>query len=175
MKQEVGIAGKTVQGEEPLKTGEDHVVDTGLRCEKCKYNLTGLTVGRCPECGTTFEVDRHGVVPIYRFRPLPGILTVIIVMCQFKIVAGMTIPAYMIATKGMAAFDFDGDGLPIESILVGAVFILPLAVLSCLASVIGVFTTLRSRRFKPLLVLSAFEVLLGSLGPISGTWLVSGN
>jgi hypothetical protein len=26
--------------------------DTGLRCPQCQYNLTGLTLSRCPECGT---------------------------------------------------------------------------------------------------------------------------
>ena len=29
--------------------------DAGLRCLECDYNLTGLTSGRCPECG--WEVD----------------------------------------------------------------------------------------------------------------------
>jgi predicted RNA-binding Zn-ribbon protein involved in translation (DUF1610 family) len=27
------------------------IVDEGLRCLSCDYNLTGLTSGRCPECG----------------------------------------------------------------------------------------------------------------------------
>ena len=26
--------------------------DSGKRCSKCGYNLTGLTEPRCPECGT---------------------------------------------------------------------------------------------------------------------------
>jgi hypothetical protein len=29
--------------------------DTGLRCPRCEYNLTGLVEARCPECGTTFD------------------------------------------------------------------------------------------------------------------------
>jgi len=28
--------------------------DSGLRCPRCDYNLTGLTRPRCPECGATF-------------------------------------------------------------------------------------------------------------------------
>lgn len=30
--------------------------DSGERCEKCGYNLTGLTESRCPECGTRIPV-----------------------------------------------------------------------------------------------------------------------
>jgi hypothetical protein len=29
--------------------------DSGLRCPRCGYNLTGLTLPRCPECGATFD------------------------------------------------------------------------------------------------------------------------
>jgi hypothetical protein len=32
-----------------------HAADSGLRCPRCGYNLTGLSSPRCPECGT--EVD----------------------------------------------------------------------------------------------------------------------
>ncbi len=31
------------------------VADTGLRCPRCRYNLTGLAQPRCPECGTVFD------------------------------------------------------------------------------------------------------------------------
>jgi hypothetical protein len=31
------------------------LADSGLRCPRCEYNLTGLTDARCPECGTTFD------------------------------------------------------------------------------------------------------------------------
>lgn len=35
------------------KKYDQHPVFTGqLACEKCQYNLTGNTSGRCPECGT---------------------------------------------------------------------------------------------------------------------------
>lgn len=30
-------------------------VDTGIHCSRCRYNLTGLTVPRCPECGEPFH------------------------------------------------------------------------------------------------------------------------
>src|SRR3954453_22406256 len=29
-------------------------IDTGLHCPRCKYNLTGVTTSRCPECGEQF-------------------------------------------------------------------------------------------------------------------------
>ena len=29
----------------------------GLRCCHCEYELTGLTIHRCPECGKPFDVD----------------------------------------------------------------------------------------------------------------------
>ena len=35
------------------------VVETFLVCERCRYNLTGLTEPRCPECGTTFVQTRR--------------------------------------------------------------------------------------------------------------------
>lgn len=34
-------------------------------CQECSYSLAGLTSGRCPECGTTFDsrtISRHEVV-----------------------------------------------------------------------------------------------------------------
>ncbi len=35
----------------------DALGDSGLRCPRCEYNLTGLTGDRCPECGTTIDWD----------------------------------------------------------------------------------------------------------------------
>jgi hypothetical protein len=31
------------------------LVDSGLRCPRCEYNLTGLIDARCPECGAPFS------------------------------------------------------------------------------------------------------------------------
>ena len=33
----------------------DSPTDSGLRCPQCEYNLTGLTLPRCPECGAPFD------------------------------------------------------------------------------------------------------------------------
>lgn len=42
---------------EPTSSPKSTPVDTGLRCPRCDYNLTGLTRARCPECGETFDWD----------------------------------------------------------------------------------------------------------------------
>ena len=34
--------------------------DTGIYCARCRYNLTGLTVPRCPECGQPFKTVTEG-------------------------------------------------------------------------------------------------------------------
>lgn len=39
------------------RTSEIIPVDTGLSCPSCSYNLTGLTLPRCPECGSEFDWD----------------------------------------------------------------------------------------------------------------------
>ncbi|MCO6437734.1 MAG: hypothetical protein J5J06_11650 [Phycisphaerae bacterium] len=146
---------------------EGSVVDAGLRCEKCKYNLTGLEDNRCPECGTKFEVGPGGVLPTYRSRPLPIILMTFAAVCQLKIVAGMAIPGVMLVVKGISVFDFDGDGTPMELVVVGGALILPLALLSGLASTVGMFATPKSWQFKPLLLVSVLEVGIGVLGVVS--------
>lgn len=33
-------------------------------CPRCKYNLTGLTQCRCPECGTEFRLDELWRTPV---------------------------------------------------------------------------------------------------------------
>jgi len=33
------------------------MVDSGKRCTKCGYNLTGLKELRCPECGSDFQLE----------------------------------------------------------------------------------------------------------------------
>ena len=35
------------------------VPDLGLRCLACQYQLTGLMVHRCPECGRAFTLEEH--------------------------------------------------------------------------------------------------------------------
>lgn len=39
------------------RTYEINPVDTGLSCPCCGYNLTGLLLPRCPECGSEFDWD----------------------------------------------------------------------------------------------------------------------
>lgn len=41
----------------PSETAE--AADTGLRCDYCDYNLTGLSENRCPECGRPFNPMRN--------------------------------------------------------------------------------------------------------------------
>jgi hypothetical protein len=43
--------------------------DSGLRCLRCNYNLTGVADNRCPECGTTFE--RRHIEAILAGAPTP--------------------------------------------------------------------------------------------------------
>lgn len=42
-------------------------LDEDVTCPKCEYNLRGLTLPRCPECGFTFEWS-----DVPRFRTPPG-------------------------------------------------------------------------------------------------------
>jgi hypothetical protein len=46
--------------------------DSGLRCTRCEYNLTGLTEARCPECGAPFDVEVLRELLSGRPRPIPG-------------------------------------------------------------------------------------------------------
>jgi hypothetical protein len=43
-------------------------LDEDVRCPECEYNLRGLTVPRCPECGLPFDWS-----DIARFRTYPGV------------------------------------------------------------------------------------------------------
>ena len=47
-------------------------VGTEPRCRKCRYNLTGLTANRCPECGT--EIDAEAVRYGLRRRRWPALV-----------------------------------------------------------------------------------------------------
>lgn len=47
----------TANSGNPATTPGLAATDTGLRCPRCDYNLTGLTRARCPECGETFDWD----------------------------------------------------------------------------------------------------------------------
>lgn len=40
------------------------VVETSRCCDRCFYNLTGLTVPRCPECGEFFDQNARGAAAI---------------------------------------------------------------------------------------------------------------
>lgn len=38
----------------------------GLRCSRCGYDLTGLSLNRCPECGLEFDPQRLVIVEFRR-------------------------------------------------------------------------------------------------------------
>jgi hypothetical protein len=44
-------------------------IDSGLRCPKCEYNLTGVIEDRCPECGRAF--DRRELLARLAGAPAP--------------------------------------------------------------------------------------------------------
>jgi hypothetical protein len=46
--------------------------DSGLRCPRCEYNLTGLTENRCPECGTAFDPEELRRILAGQWGPIPG-------------------------------------------------------------------------------------------------------
>ena len=37
-------------------------------CPTCRYNLSGLTSCRCPECGTTYSLEQLWRAPVQRRR-----------------------------------------------------------------------------------------------------------
>src|ERR1043166_8412508 len=39
----------------PSESSPADAVDDSLHCERCDYDLRGLTVARCPECGLEFD------------------------------------------------------------------------------------------------------------------------
>jgi hypothetical protein len=45
--------------------------DTGLRCPRCEYNLTGLVEDRCPECGEAFDRAELRARAAGRPAPIP--------------------------------------------------------------------------------------------------------
>ncbi len=63
----VGSPSAAAPLERPVRSGT--LDDAGLRCPRCEYNLTGLAMPRCPECGETFAWDD----PRLMLRPTPQI------------------------------------------------------------------------------------------------------
>ena len=56
--------------DQPIKPPPEETIDIGFRCPKCAYNLTGLVVARCPECGEEFDWE---AVRAAAARPTPVI------------------------------------------------------------------------------------------------------
>lgn len=46
-------------------------IDSELHCPTCDYNLAGLTVSRCPECGTAFDLSELRANSADHPRPIP--------------------------------------------------------------------------------------------------------
>ncbi|MEO0629980.1 MAG: hypothetical protein AAFY46_04540, partial [Planctomycetota bacterium] len=38
------------------RIAREHLEDRRLQCWQCNYEINGLTVARCPECGTRFDI-----------------------------------------------------------------------------------------------------------------------
>ena len=73
------LAGGSFAGAVLLTFGlRGHKVDDFPYCRKCRYNLTGLTSERCPECGSlTAEV---GVI-VGRRRRQPRLIVAGLLLC----------------------------------------------------------------------------------------------
>jgi hypothetical protein len=59
-------------------------------CERCGYNLTGLTSGRCPECGSlleTMEIQRG--LPVISRRVLLALTLMFLVFVVLALVAAI--------------------------------------------------------------------------------------
>lgn len=64
---------------------KDPPEDTGLRCHKCGYNLTGLVKSRCPECGTSTDdaQRRYGEPKSPYVWPFAIAMLVVLAACDF--------------------------------------------------------------------------------------------
>ena len=82
--------------------------DTGLCCPRCDYNLTGLTLDRCPECGLEGAIElgrRNGATHRRRraliiiFAPLAAFVVVvcgeIVSVILFGGISGRRIPSHL--------------------------------------------------------------------------------
>jgi hypothetical protein len=97
----------------------DPAQDRDLICPRCRYNLRGLTLPRCPECGLTFDDEqwRSGVlrehIPTWLDQCDPWQPHQVLVRSVYEVVHGALRPRWLL-TK----LDLNGPLLPAGLMLV---------------------------------------------------------
>ena len=126
------------------------ITDTGRRCGKCGYNLTGLlSPPRCPECGTDFDA-------VFPWRPsAPRVAVGIVLMALLVLIAVVTTYITVALSPDFGRAPSPGIGIfldldPGKLAVLGMVFVqFPLTVIAVIVAALGVKVT---RRRLPFLI-----------------------